>query len=91
MARWQKTTDRGTLSYRGKEEKMKRRRLSNKGKLRKGFIVRSLPLDASYQGVNERGNPLYFSKSTGKTYESLGGYGTPLFGKPRAGRRFKVL
>lgn len=49
-----------------------------------------LPKDASYQGVNEKGNPLYFSKNTGKTYESLEGYGTPMFGKPR-GKLYKVI
>lgn len=52
--------------------------------------TKKLPSDASYQGVNDKGNPLFFSKKTGKTYESLEGYGNPMFGRPR-GKLYKVL
>jgi len=68
---------------------MKRTRL--KRVMKKGMVLSRLPADASYQGVNHRGNPLYYSAKSGMTYESLGGYGTPMFGKPRAGNRFSVI
>lgn len=54
-------------------------------------IINKLPEDAEYQGVNNEGNPIYYSKSKNETYISLQGYGTPLYGKPKFGNKFKVI
>lgn len=57
---------------------------------RRAKLVKSMPKDASYQGVNDKGNPMFYSKKTGKFFESLQGWGTPMFGKPR-GKLYRVI